>query len=263
MFVQANGIQVHYAIDGPAAAPWVTLVTGIANDISLWTDQARALSEDFRVLRYDLRGQGRSESTAPPYSITSLGDDLISLWDVLGVRQSHLVGLGLGGAVSLGVALEQPSRLSSLVAACCRARMEPSFAQMWRRLADTVRKGGIEPIVEPTVQRWFSDEYKSAHPEVLDNVRAMIRSTSENGYLGLIDAFLSLDLEDRLPLITTRSLFLAGAEDRIGGPHELMQRLAAMVPGARCEAVAGAAHIANLQNPSGFNRHLQDFLAGR
>jgi len=138
--------------------------------------------------------------------------------------------------------------------------MVPEFATLWHGLIDTVKTKGFETIVEPTAQRWFSEEFKAANPGVLDNVRKMIRGTSEAGYLGCVGAFLGLDLEDRLGAIRAPTLYVSGAEDKLGGPPALMAGLAAKVPGARHESVPGAAHIANIQNPDGFNRLLAGFL---
>jgi 3-oxoadipate enol-lactonase len=138
--------------------------------------------------------------------------------------------------------------------------MVPEFATMWHKLRDTVSVNGVEPIVEPTAQRWFSEEFKAANPAVLDAVRAMIRGTTREGYLGATAAFLGLDLEEALPRIRARTLYVSGAEDRLGGPPELMRGLAEKVPGARQVSVPGAAHIANIQNPAAFNRILRDFL---
>jgi 3-oxoadipate enol-lactonase len=259
MHVQVNDIRVHYRIDGKEGAPWLTLVTGIANDLSMWDAQLPALG-DFRVLRYDLRGQGGTQATPGPYSIELLVDDLADLWDALEVGGSHLAGLGLGGAVAQAAAIEHPGRVASLVPCCCRARMVPEFATLWHGLIDTVQTKGFETIVEPTAQRWFSEEFQAANPGVLDNVRTMIRGTSEAGYLGCVGAFLGLDLEDRLGAIRAPTLYISGAEDKLGGPPALMAGLAAKVPGARHESVPGAAHIANIQNPGGFNRVLAGFL---
>jgi 3-oxoadipate enol-lactonase len=255
----ANGIRVNTRIDGPAGAPWLTLVTGIANDVSMWEAQMPALRA-FSVLRYDLRGQGGTQATTPPYSIDLLVSDLVSLWDALKVQKSHLAGLGLGGAVAQAVAVKHPDRLLSLAACCCRAKMVPDFAVLWQGLLDAVRKNGLESIVEPTAQRWFSDEFKAAHPEALDSVRAMIRRTSQAGYLGCVGAFLGLDVEDRLPSIRSPTIYISGAEDKMGGPPALMAGLAAKVPGARHASVPKAAHIANIQNADGFNKVLLDFL---
>jgi 3-oxoadipate enol-lactonase len=260
MFAQANGIKIHYTLDGPADAPWVTFVTGIANDTSLWAGQARALEDRFRVLRYDLRGMGKSDATPGDYSIELLAADLIGLWDALNVPRSHLVGLGLGGPVAMRAAIDHPARVARLAPTCCRAQMVPDFAAMWQRLIETVKAGGVEAIVEPTAQRWFSDDFKAAHPEVLDQARAMIRGASQAGYLGAAAAFLKLDLEKELGRIRAPTLFMGGTEDKVGGPEALMRSLAAKVPGARYEPVPRAAHIANLQNEADFNAILRRFL---
>jgi 3-oxoadipate enol-lactonase len=257
-----NGIRVNSRIDGPAGATWLTLVTGIANDLTLWQPQMPAL-RGLRVLRYDLRGQGGTQATPAPYSIDLLVSDLISLLDETGVQKTHLAGLGLGGALAQAAAIQHPDRLLSLAACCCRAKMVPDFAVLWHGLVDAVKKNGFESIVEPTAQRWFSDEFKAANPGALDQVRAMIRRTSQEGYLGCVGAFLGLDLEGRLPSIRTPTIYISGAEDKMGGPPALMAGLAAKVPGARHVSVPKAAHIANIQNAAGFNKVLLEFLEGK
>lgn len=238
----------------------MTFVTGIANDYSMWDAQVPLLEGDFRLLRYDLRGQGGSPATPAPYSIELLVGDLVALWARLGIETSHLVGLGLGGAIAQAAAIDHPGRIEKLAACCCRAQMVPDFAALWHDLIATVKAKGLEPIVEPTAQRWFSEEFKAQNPQVLDGVRKMIRGTSVEGYLGCAGAFLGLALEDKLPQIRSRTLYVSGAEDTRGGPPALMAGLAAKVPGARHVSVPQAAHIANIQNPAGFNRVVADFL---
>ncbi len=252
-------IRVNHRIEGNGKE-WVTFVTGIANDLTMWDGQVPALERDFRILRYDLRGHGGSEATEGDYSITLLVDDLIDLLDSLKINKTHLVGLGLGGAIVQAAAIEHPDRLLTLVPCCCRAQMVPDFAVLWRGLVDNVRKNGFDAIVEPTVQRWFSEEFKAANPAMLDNVRRMVRRTSLQGYLGCIAAFLGLAVEDRLHLIKAPARYVSGADDKLGGPPELMARLAAKVPGARHSSVPNAAHVANIQNPAGFNLVLVESL---
>ena len=262
MFIQANGIAVHHTVDGPDGAPWVTFVTGIANDTTLFAGQVGALADRFRVLRYDLRGQGNSEATPPPYSIEQLSEDLVALWDALGIERSHLVGLGLGSTVAMRTAIDHPGRIDRLVPSCCRARMVPEFAILWQRLTDAVRAGGVAAIVEQTAQRWFSDDFKAAHPEVIDKVRTMVAGTSLDGYLGCVAAFVGLDLEDELADIQAPTLFVGGAEDKSGGPETIMRGLAAKVPGAAYVPVPQAAHIANVQNEAAYNAIVRSFLLG-
>jgi 3-oxoadipate enol-lactonase len=251
--------RINYRVDG-SRGPWVTFVTGIANDTTMWDAQVPALRGDFRVLRYDLRGQGGSEATEPPYTIALLVEDLLRLWKELKIEKSHLVGLGLGGAIVQAVAIEHGKRLISAMPCCCRAQMVPDFAVMWHGLLEKVKAEGIESIVEQTAQRWFTDEFKARNPQVLNAVRRMIAGTSREGYLGCVAAFLGLSLEDSLAKIAVRTHYVSGADDKLGGPPQLMERLAAKVPGARHSSVPNAAHIANIQNPGGFNLVLSEFL---
>lgn len=260
MYADTNGIRLHYRIDGRDGAPWVTFITGIANDTTMWNGQIAALEQDFRLLRYDSRGHGGTQATAGDYSFAMLIDDLLGLWEALGIAQSHLVGLGLGGSTAIGVGVDHSEPLLSLVPCCCRAVMTPDFAAVWPSFVATVREHGMEGMVEPTVQRWFTDDFKAAHPEVLEAVRAQIRGTNPLGYYGCIAAFLKLDFQGQLERISVPTLFVSGADDHRGGPPEIMQGLAAAVPGARHVSIPHAAHICNIQNSEGFNVVLGDFL---
>lgn len=260
MFAEANGIRIHYRIDGRDGAPFVTFVTGIANDLTMWDGQVPALADAFRILRLDSRGHGGTQATGGYYTFDMLIGDVVGLWDALGIEKSHLVGLGLGGATALGLAIDRSDRLLGLVPCCCRAEMTPDFAAIWPGFVETVRAHGMEAMVEPTVQRWFSDDFKSANPDVLDAVRAQIRGTDPHGYQGCIAAFLTLDFRRRIGDIAVPTLFVSGADDHLGGPPDIMQGLAEAVPGARHVSVPGAAHICNIQNPAGFNEVLRGFL---
>lgn len=258
--VDVNGIKVEYRIDGKEGAPYVTFVTGIANDHTMWDAQVPAIGREFRILRYDLRGHGDTEATEGDYTIDLLVKDLLGLLAELNISKTHLVGLGLGGGIAQAAAIAEPVRFRTLAACCCRAKMVPEFAALWHKLRAAVATDGLDVIVEPTVQRWFSEEFKAKHPDVLQNVRNMIRGTTLFGYLGVTAAFLGLDVEGRLPQIRVPTLYLSGAEDAIGGPPALMAELAKKVPGAVHRSVQKAAHIANMQNPEGFNATLGDFL---
>ena len=138
--------------------------------------------------------------------------------------------------------------------------MVPEFAAMWHKLREAVGMDGVEVIVEPTVQRWFSDEFRAANPQVVQKMGNMIRGTTTLGYLGVTAAFLGLNIEDKLPQIKAPTLYVSGAEDKLGGPPDLMKELAKKVPGAQHRSIPKAAHIANVQNPSSFNTVVGDFL---
>ena len=198
MNAESNGIGINYKVDGREGAPWVTFITGIANDTTMWDGQVPELEQDFRLLRYDSRGHGGTQATQGDYSFDMLIDDLVGLWDALGINQSHLVGLGLGGSTAIGAGIQHPERLLSLAACCCRADMTPEFAAIWPGFIKIVKAQGMEGMVEPTVERWFTDDFKASNREVLDSVRAQIRGTDPLGYYGCIAAFLTLSFGDRI-----------------------------------------------------------------
>jgi len=258
--VDTNGIKIEYRSDGKEGAPYITFVTGIANDLTMWDAQVAALGRDYRTLRYDLRGHGDTQATEGDYTMELLVRDLTGLLNELNIEKTHLVGLGLGGAIVQAFAIEQPQRVNVLIPCCCRAKMVPEFAALWHKLREVVAQDGVEAIVEPTVQRWFSDEWKAANPQMLQDVRNMIRGTTTLGYLGVTAAFLGLDIEAKLSQIKARTLYLSGADDKLGGPPQLMAELAQKVPGAQHRSVPKAAHIANIQNPAAFNKELAEFL---
>ncbi len=262
MHVEANGIKIHYRIDGREGAPWVTFINGIANDTTMWDGQVPELEADFRVLRYDARGHDGTQATEGDYTFDTLIGDLLGLWDGLDIQKSHLVGLGLGGSTALGVAIDHSDRLLSLVPCACRADMAPELAAVWPGLVEAVRANGMEAIAETTVQRWFTDDFKAANPDVLDSVRAQILGTNPLGYFGVVAAFLTLGFGERIDKIAVPTLFISGSDDQRGGPSAVMQGLADVIPGAKQVSIPNAAHICNIQNPEGFNAVLGSFLRG-
>jgi len=258
--IQVNGIALNYRIDGPGGAPWVTFTTGMTNDLTMWDAHVPALSRTHRLLRFDTRGHGDSEASTAPYSLEMLIGDIVGLWDGLEIERSSLVGIGLGGVVSLGLALAHPGRLDGLVPVACRAEPVPEYRAIWPPMIAAARAGGINAIAEKTVQRWFPDEFKAANPEILDWVRAMIGKTSVDGYLGCIAALLEMDYQARLNTISVPTLFVSGALDHVGAPPAVMQGLAEMVPGARHVSLPEAGHICTIANPRAFDEALANFL---
>jgi len=260
MKAEANGIAIDYVIDGPEGAPWITFSTGISNDTSMWDGHVAGLADRYRLLRYDSRGHGASEATAGAYTFEQLTGDVLSLWDALGIERSHLVGIGLGGMTAMALALDRPERVSALVAAACRAALTPNYEAIWPPMIETARASGIEAIVERTASRWFPEPFREANPETMKKVRAMIRRTSLDGYLGCIAALLTLDLGGRVQDLAVPTLFVSGAEDLLGGPPAMMRELAESVAGARHVTLPGAGHICNIANAEGFTRALGEFL---
>ena len=115
MFVDANGIRVHCQLDGAVDGPFVTMSHSLAATLNMWDWQMKALTGRYRVLRYDIRGHGRTDAPEGPYDIELLADDLIALLEALEVESTHFVGLSMGGMIGQAAVLKRPALFRSLL----------------------------------------------------------------------------------------------------------------------------------------------------
>lgn len=261
MRVPANGISLNYEVEGSEDAPWVTFSNSLAADLTMWDDQADHFKDRYRVLRYDTRGHGRSEPTQGPYSIEMLANDVLGLWEALGIKNSHFVGLSLGGMTAQCLALKHPDRLLSVAICDSRADCPEGYRSNWHQRIPEVEKNGMDPLVEPTLQRWFTDACRDAQPEMMDKVRDMVRSTTSLGYVGCAHAILGLDYLSQLNNVNLPTIFIVGAQDG-GTPPEASQAMHKEVAGSQYVEIDPAAHVSNMENSKAFNKALDDFLSG-
>ncbi len=259
MKVTANGIGLNCEIDGREGKPWLTFSNSLATNLHMWDAQAEALKSDFRILRYDKRGHGGSDAPEGPYTFDMLVGDVIGLWDALGIEKSHFVGLSIGGMTAMGLALDHPGRLSSLVISNSRADMPPADAEAWNGRIALAEEEGMGKLAGVTVERWCSRPFFDSGSPALDKLRAMVAGTSVTGYVGCARALQALAYEPRLGEIATRTLFIAGADD-IGTPADNMRRIAAMIPGAETVELSPAGHISSMEKPEEYNAALKRFF---
>lgn len=261
MLTQANGIGINYQVDGKAG-PWLVLSNSLATDLSMWDAQARQLSGAFRVLRYDQRGHGKTEAPAGRYTFDLLIADAVALMDALGISRANFCGLSMGGATALGLAQRHPDRVERAIVADSGCASTPQSAQQWEERIAVAQQGGMAPLVEPTVARWFPPDVLAKNPPYLDQVRAMIRATPVNGFIGCAAALADHDFRSAVASTKPPVLFIAGEKDAGGAVPAAMRGLHQALPGSRYVELAGAGHISNLDDPAGFTRALREFLGG-
>jgi 3-oxoadipate enol-lactonase len=257
--IDLGDVVLNYRIDGPPGAPWVMLAHGLATNLHLWDHLAGVLAQSYRVLRYDARGHGQSSVPPGDYSLDLLVSDARRLLDALSIERTHVVGLSMGGMVSLGLAIEHSERIAG--AAVCDARVQATqeYRDGWDHRIGLVRMGGLEAVVEHTLKRWFTPAFHAAHPERLDEIRRMVCATPPAGHLGCAAALKNLNYAARLGTIAVPMLYLTGAQD-LGAPPEVVKAAQAATPGARYVEIPGAGHISNIEQPELFARAIVDFL---
>jgi 3-oxoadipate enol-lactonase len=240
--------------------PWVVLSHSLACASAMWDEQAQALKGKYKVLRFDTRGHGGSEAPSGAYSLDMLADDLHGLLGKLGVSNPHFVGLSMGGMIGMTYTLQHPGVFKSLVLCDTSSRIPPEAKPVWEERIKIASEQGMEPLVMPTLKRWFTEPFLAKGGSVIERVAGMIRSTPATGYIGCCHAIPQINLTDRLSAITCPVQVIVGEQD-VGTPVAMSEAIQRAVRNAELVVIPNASHLSNLEQPQAFNAALMKFLA--
>lgn len=253
------GTTIHYRVDGPAAAPVLVLSNSLGTTAAMWEPQLPVLTARFRVLRYEHPGHGGAPAQPGPYRIDELGRGLLALIDGVGAATASVCGLSLGGMVALWVAAHAPERVDRLVLCCTAPALPPATA--WEERAAAVRAGGTAPLIDALLGRWFTPGFTARRPDAEQAVRTMLAAAAAEGYAGCCEAIAAADLTPDLAAVRAPTLVLAGAADPVV-PPSAAAALVEAIPGSSLVVLAGAAHLANIEQPERFTAAVVDHVAG-
>lgn len=254
--MQHNGID--YTVEGEG--PVLVLAHSLASNRSMWEPQLDLLKRRFKLVRFDVRGHGKSRAVEPPYTMAHLAADASGVLDAVGAERAIWVGLSLGGMIGLTLALSEPKRLERLVVADATAGYPAPAHQMWRDRIAAVEAGGMEAVADGTLGRWFTQGFREGEPATIERVRKMILGTDPKGFVGAAGAIIGYNVADRLGEIACPTLVMVGAEDQ-ATPPAMSEALARGIPGAELEIIPGAAHISSIGQAGAFNARLAKFLS--
>ena len=254
--IDVDGLPFHVTIEGRADAPPLMLGNSLSSNMAMWEPQMPALKERYRVIRYDHRGHGRSAAPVGPYSMDRLGRDALAILDALGIERTHWCGLSMGGMTGMWLLTHAPHRIDRAVLANTAAHMGP--ADLWNGRIRTATRGGMEALVDGTLQRWFKPGLAEREPAMIEGVRAMILGTPVQGYQGCCAAIRDMDQRETIRGIRAPVLVIIGAHDPATTPAA-GRLIAEAVPGAEAVTLDGA-HLSNLEQPEAFARAVVEFL---
>ena len=255
MFIAIGDINIHARIDGPAGAAPLVLLHSLGTNSHVWDAQAEVLARSFRVIRPDLRGHGLTEATPGDYSMAMLAGDLAGLLDALNIRRAHLGGISIGGMIAQEFAATHPERAASLI--LCDTAMAIPPAELWRERIATVRAQGIGAIEEAVLARWVTPGFFTASES--RGLRAMLRTTSIDGYAGCAAAIAVADLAPRTNMLRTPAMVIVGDGD-LATPVASSQALHDAIAGSVLIVIEGAAHIPTVEKPDVVTKAILDFL---
>ena len=238
----------------------VVLVNSLGAVREMWNPQVEALSAHFKVVRFDTRGHGATQSPPGKWTVDDLADDVVDLLDGLGIERAHLVGISLGGATAMRLSVRDPERVGRLAVVSAAPRF--GTPESWRERAAAVRESGTAALADATMTRWFSPGFRAERPEVVARFREAFGACDTEGYAACCGVLERLDLGDQIERIAAPTLVVGGGDDPSTTADDA-RALAARIPGARVQVLDQARHLLTAEVPDQFNAALLDFLQER
>ncbi len=259
-FADVNGAHLQYEVVG--SGPPLVLIHGHGLDARMWDDQCAPFAAEYRVIRYDRRGFGKSAPVGDdPYAHE---DDLAALLEHLAITSAAVIGLSSGGAVAVDFALAHPTMTRALIAvdaALGGHRWSEEWSARWSAVRQTARALNADAANEA----WLDHPLfapANEHAAVAARLRQMITEYS-GWHWGNRDPQRGLDppAAERLRAIAAPTLVVLGERD-LPDFHAIAGQVARDVPGAQKIVLPGVGHMANMEAPERFNAAVLDFLAG-
>ena len=254
--ISADGTAIHVEVEGPQDAPVLMLSNSLGTNLHMWDDQVPALTRRFRLVRFDRRGHGGSAVPKGPYSIERLGRDALAVMDGLGIAKVNWCGLSMGGMEGMWLGANAASRIDKLILSNTASYFPDRT--MWDGRIKIARDKGLAALVDATIERWFTAEFRQRSPQAVARIREMFLSTDVEGYVGCGGAIRDMDNRSLLARVSVPTLVIAGRHD-MGTTLEAGQFVAEHIPGAEL-AVLETAHIANVEQPQAYTDTVLKFL---
>ena len=251
-----DGCTIHVEVEGPERAPVLMLSNSLGTDLHMWDDQVAPITQHFRLVRYDRRGHGKSGVPKGPYSMERLGRDVIGVLDGLGIAKINWCGLSMGGMVGMWLGANAPSRIDKLILSNTAAYFPDKT--IWDGRIKLVREQGLAAVVDGTMERWFTKQFRERSLQATERIRAMFLATNPEGYIGCGEAIRDMDHRPLLPKISAPTLVIAGRRDP-ATTLEAGEYIKQHIPGATI-AVLEAAHISNMEQPKTYADTMLGFL---
>ena len=250
-----NGPRLSQRFKLGGSGPPVVLVHGVGTRLEDMDLLCERLEADFRVLRYDLRGHGESAKVPGPYTLADFSDDLAELLDAIGWHKAHCFGFSLGALIVQRFALDHPQRVQRLgVVSGIAGRTPEESAASLRRAQELLNGGGPGTHVAQAVERWFTEPFRLAHPEVIEARKARILANHQPSYAAAYRVLAAYDLAEELHRIPHETLVTTGEFDQ-GSNTRMARLMAARIPKSQLRIIPELKHALLLEAP--------DILAGQ
>ncbi len=252
------GEPFNVIVEGDASAPAVMMSHSLGVDLSEFDAQLPALKKHCRVVRYDMRGMGRSAVSRGPYTIGQLGHDVIAILDALRLEKVDWIGHSEGGIIGLWLLTRAPERIRRAVLANTAAQI--GGVEAWNERIRIVNEKGMEGLAPSVLENWFTRQYRERHPEQVRRFEDILLATKPEGYAAHCAAIRDADLRAGLSMIKQKVLVIVGRHDPVTPPG-VGALLASSITGAKLVTLE-AAHLSPVEAADAFNKAAVAFLTG-
>lgn len=259
--VLINDINIYYELHGPKDAPVLVLNNGlIMNASTSWVFQTKALSQHYRLLQYDCRGQGESDHPPQPFSMDIHADDLAVLLDALNIAQAHIAGISYGGEVAQAFALKYPHKTRSLILIDTVSEIGAELRLIIESWVDALKANDPLAFFRATVPWNFSQEFIAQNEALLEDAKQRYKQLDFPAIIKLCQSFFNVDFTEKLSTIELPACIVVGELDLIKGlPYARILKNA--LPHAELHILEGAGHASCWERPQEFNSIILGFLA--
>ena len=240
------------------SGPLVVLLHPVGLDGSFWGGLPAALARHRRVLCLDLAGHGSSPAVTRPRPMEDYADDVAAAVAQAGGGPAAVIGVSFGGMVGQMLAVRHPALVSALMPCGCGGDFPENVRPILRERGLAAEHGGMAAVVEPTIERWFNEPYRT-DPAVA-RVRARLLSDDVAGWSAGWHAIAGLSMTPRLGELRVPTLVLAGEKDVATPPAMAEATVARAVPGARFAVLPGAPHMMQIEAEAAFTAAVAEFV---
>jgi 3-oxoadipate enol-lactonase len=244
----ADGTALSWRRAGRKGATPLLLVHSLAMAAPFWDRVIQQLGEQFDIVVPDCRGHGMSGRVPGPYSVEQFADDLATVLDAAEVERPVVAGCSMGGCVALAFAIRHAARVLALGLIDTTAWYGADAPEAWRGRAEQGLQKGLASLVGFQTTRWFSDAFRAAEPELVQQLVDIFVANEPACYAAACNMLGAADLRTGLPGITVPTAVLVGAED-YATPPDMALALATGIAGATLEIIDDGRHLTPVQCP--------------
>src|SRR5262245_12713239 len=240
-------------------SPRVALIHSLALDRSVWDGVVARLKDEAEILTFDCRGHGRSLRTPGPYTAQMFARDLAELLDHVGWDGAVVAGCSMGGNVAQAFAAQYPQRTAALGLIDTTAWYGADAAAKFKERANMARSKGLRSMIDFQLTRWFSDDFRASHPEVLGRTTNIFVANDVDCYAASCELLGAADTRAQLGAFRMPTTIVVGEED-YATPVAMARQLHEAIPQSTLSIIPGARHLTPIEFPDRIAAELRGLL---